>query len=140
MAQQQFSASGVLWRVLFSLVLVYATFNPSGHSFFHWAQASVPHVQPVIAICGILLLGAWIFFVRSTLTSMGAVGVLLLLALFAAVLWWMLARGWLTLADRSALAWIALTMLGLLLGIGMSWAHIRQRISGQASVDRVDND
>jgi hypothetical protein len=29
-------------------------------------------------------------------------------------------------------------MLGLVLGIGMSWAHIRRRISGQTSVDRVD--
>ena len=33
---------------------------------------------------------------------------------------------------------IQLSCLGLLLGIGMSWAHIRARISGQASVDRVD--
>jgi hypothetical protein len=30
-------------------------------------------------------------------------------------------------------------MVGLALGIGMSWAHIRQHISGQASVDRVDD-
>jgi drug/metabolite transporter (DMT)-like permease len=139
MAQQQFSAIGILWRVLFSLALVFLTFNPSGHSFYHWVKESVPHIQPVIAICGILLLGAWLFFVRSTVSSMGAVGVVLLLALFAAIVWWMVSQGWLSLADRSSLAWIVLTMLGLVLGIGMSWAHIRQRISGQASVDRVDN-
>jgi hypothetical protein len=36
------------------------------------------------------------------------------------------------------MAWVVLTCLGLLLGIGMSWAHIRARISGQSSVDRVD--
>jgi hypothetical protein len=29
-------------------------------------------------------------------------------------------------------------MLGLVLGVGMSWSHIRKRLSGQASVDRVD--
>jgi hypothetical protein len=29
-------------------------------------------------------------------------------------------------------------MLGVVLGLGMSWSHIRQRVSGQASVDRVD--
>jgi hypothetical protein len=139
MAQQQFSAIGILWRVLFSMALVFLTFNPSGHSFYHWVKDSVPHVQPVIAICGILLLGAWLFFVRSTLSSMGGVGVALLLALFAAIVWWMVSQGWLSLADRSAMAWIVLTMLGLVLGIGMSWAHIRQRISGQASVDRVDH-
>jgi hypothetical protein len=32
-----------------------------------------------------------------------------------------------------------LTVLGLALGIGLSWAHIRQRIPGQGTVDRVDN-
>jgi hypothetical protein len=136
---QQFNPVGILWRVLFSLALVFLTFNPSGHSFYHWVKVSVPHIQPTIAICGILLLGAWLFFIHSTLSSMGAAGVVLLMALFAAIVWWMVSNGWLSLADRSTTAWIVLTMLGLVLGIGMSWAHIRQRISGQASVDRVDH-
>jgi hypothetical protein len=136
---QQFNPVGILWRVLFSLALVFLTFNPSGHSFYHWVMDSVPHIQPTIAICGILLLGAWLFFIHSTLSSMGAAGVVLLMALFAAIVWWMVSNGWLSLADRSTTAWIVLTMLGLVLGIGMSWAHIRQRISGQASVDRVDH-
>jgi len=139
MAQKQFNAVGILWRVLFSLALVFLTFNPSGHSYYHWVKESVPHVQPLIVICGILLIGAWLFFVRSTLSSMGAVGVVLLMALFGAIVWWMVSNGWLSLADRATTAWIVLTMLGLVLGIGMSWAHIRQRISGQASVDRVDH-
>ncbi len=139
MAQQQFSAAGILWRVLFSLAIVFVTFNPSGHSYYHWVKDSIPHVQPLIAICGILLLGAWLFFVRSTLTSLGALGVVLLLALFGCIVWWLVSQGWLSLADKSAMAWIVLTMLGFVLGIGMSWAHIRQRISGQASVDRVDH-
>jgi len=36
------------------------------------------------------------------------------------------------------MAWVVLGALGVMLGIGMSWSHIRRRISGQASVDRVD--
>ena len=139
MAQQQFHTTGILWRVLFSMALVFLTFNPTGHSYYHWVKESVPHIQPLIAICGILLLGAWLFFIRSTLSSMGAVGVVLLMALFAAIVWWMVSQGWLSLANRAAMSWIVLTMLGFVLGIGMSWAHIRQRISGQASVDRVDH-
>ena len=139
MAQQQFHTTGILWRVLFSMALVFLTFNPTGHSFYHWVKESVPHIQPLIAICGILLLGAWLFFIRSTLSSMGAVGVVLLMALFAAIVWWMVSQGWLSLANRAAMSWIVLTMLGFVLSIGMSWAHIRQRISGQASVDRVDH-
>ena len=32
MAQQQFNTVGILWRIAFSLALVFLTFNPSGHS------------------------------------------------------------------------------------------------------------
>jgi hypothetical protein len=33
---------------------------------------------------------------------------------------------------------VLLLILGVILGVGMSWSHIRRRLSGQASVDRVD--
>jgi hypothetical protein len=133
-----FRASGVLVRVAFSLALVFLTFNPTGWSYYHWLSTHLTPVDPLVVIAGIVLLGAWLFLVRATFSSMGPLGVGLLLALFAAIVWWMVTRGWLSMADRSAMAWVVLTCLGLLLGIGMSWAHIRARISGQASVDRVD--
>lgn len=128
----------MLLRVAFSLALVFLTFNPSGHSYFHWLSAHVSPIEPLVVVAGIVLLGAWLFFVRSTFASMGTVGVALLLALFAAIVWWMVSQGWLSVQNRSAMAWVVLTCLGLLLGIGMSWAHVRARLSGQASVDRVD--
>ena len=134
----EFRFTGVLLRVAFSLALVFVTFNPSGHSYFHWLAANLSPLQPLVLIAGIVLLGAWLFFVRATFTSMGTVGVVLLLALFGAIVWWLVSQGWLSVGNRSAMAWVVLTCLGLLLGIGMSWAHIRARISGQASVDRVD--
>lgn len=71
---------------------------------------------------------------------MGTLGVVLLLALFAAivVVGWS-RRGWLSTADKSTMAWVVLSCLGLLLGIGMSWAHIRARAHiGPMVVDRVD--
>jgi len=96
-------------------------------------------VQPLEVIAGIVLLGLWIFFVRSTLLALGAVGVVLLIALFAAIVWWVVSHGWLDLGNHSAMAWIVLTILGIVLGFGMSWSHLRRRISGQASVDQVDD-
>jgi Family of unknown function (DUF6524) len=135
---EQFKASGLLLRLLFSLALVLLTFNPTGHSYYHWLVDGFPRVQPLEVVAGIALLGAWIFFVGSTLEAMGRLGVGLLLAFFAAVVWWLTSRGWLDFGDRSAMAWVVLCILGVVLGIGMSWSHIRQRLSGQASVDRVD--
>jgi hypothetical protein len=134
----EFSFSGFLWRLVFSVALVLLTFNPTGHSYYHWLLDGFPSITPGEAVAGIVLLGAWIFFVRSTLAAMGALGVGLLLALFASIVWWVTSRGWLDLGDRYAMAWVVLGVLGVVLGVGMSWSHIRRRISGQASVDRVD--
>ena len=135
---KEFNLTSVALRIAFSLLLVFLTFNPSGHSYFHWLTANLSPVQPLVVVVGLVLVGAWLFFVRATFTSMGTVGIVLLLALFAAVVWWMVSLGWLSPTNRSAMAWVVLTCLGLLLGIGMSWAHIRARITGQSSVDRVD--
>jgi hypothetical protein len=124
--------------VLFSVALVLLTFNPTGHSYYHWVADGFPSIQPLEAIAGIALLIAWLVFVRSTLAAIGTLGLVLLIAFFAAVVWWVVSRGWLDVSNRSAVAWVVLLVLGLILGIGMSWSHVRRNLSGQASVDRVD--
>lgn len=133
-----FNFPDFLLRVLFALALVLLTFNPSGHSYYHWLADGFPSVQPTEAIAGILLLIGWLFFVRSTIAAIGKLGIALLLALFAAIVWWMVSQGWLDVSDRSTMAWVVLVILGVVLGVGMSWSHIRRRLSGQAAVDRVD--
>jgi hypothetical protein len=135
---EEFGFLDFLWRLLFAAALVLLTFNPTGHSYYHWLADGFPSVSPAEAIAGLLLLIGWIFFVRTTLSSIGTLGLLLMAALFAAIVWWIVSKGWLDVSDRSAMAWIVLLILGLMLGVGMSWSHVRRRISGQASVDRVD--
>jgi hypothetical protein len=135
---EEFDFLDFLWRLLFAVALVLFTFNPTGHSYYHWLVEGFPSVSPVEAIAGILLLIGWIFFVRTTLSSIGALGLLLMAALFSAIVWWVVSKGWLDVSNRSAMAWVVLLILGLILGVGMSWSHVRRRISGQASVDRVD--
>jgi len=134
----EFDFLGFLWRLVFAVALVLLTFNPTGHSYYHWLADGFPSVTPGEAVAGLLLLIGWIFFVRSTLSAMGALGVGLMIALFAAIVWWVVSRGWLDVGDRATMAWVVLLSLGIMLGVGMSWSHIRRRISGQASVDRVD--
>ena len=134
----EFGFKDFLWRLVFSVALVLVTFNPTGHSYYHWLADGFPSVQPLEAVAGIALLGAWIFFVRATMAAMGGLGVGIMLALFAAIVWWVVSRGWLDVSNRSAMAWVVLLILGLMLGIGMSWSHVRREFSGQASVDRVD--
>ena len=134
----KFDFPGLLWRMLFALALVLLTFNPTGHSYYHWLADGFPSVSPAEAVAGLLLLLGWIFFVRTTLSAIGTVGIVLMAALFASIVWWIVSKGWLDVGNRSTMAWIVLLVLGLMLGIGMSWSHIRRRLSGQAAVDRVD--
>ena len=133
-----FDLMGLLWRLVFAMALVLLTFNPTGHSYYHWLADGFPSVQPAEAVAGVALLIAWVFFVRSTLAAIGTLGLVLMLAFFAAVVWWVVSKGWLDLGDRRAMAWVVLLVVGLVLGIGMSWSHVRRRLSGQAAVDRVD--
>jgi len=85
-----------------------------------------------------VLVIAWFVFLSATLRAIGLVGMALAVALFAALVWLVISWGWISLQDRNAIIWIALVILSLILAIGMSWSHLYQRWSGQATVDDVD--
>jgi hypothetical protein len=134
---ENFSFVGFLLRFAAALVLVLATYNPSGHSFVHWVGQSGLKLQPLQALAGIGLLAAWAFFVNSTARSLGALGVLLAAGFFAALVWLFVSWGWFSLSDTGVLTWVILVMLSFLLAIGLSWSHIRRRVAGQTDVDEV---
>ena len=46
MGTDNFSIAGFAWRVAFALVLVFATFNPAGYSYFHWVRGNFPSFTP----------------------------------------------------------------------------------------------
>ena len=133
-----FSISSFLARAAFALALVLLTFNPSGYSYAHLLQDGFPKVTPLEAVAGVVLLIGWFVFLSATLRSIGVLGMLLALALFAALIWLIVSWGWVTLSNTSAILWIALVILALILAVGMSWSHLYQRWSGQATVDDVD--
>jgi len=134
----KFSLGSFLLRALFALALVLVTFNPSGYSFVHLVQHDFPKVTPLEAVSGVALLIGWFVFLGATLRSIGVVGMGLALALFAALIWLIVSWGWVQLSDTSVLLWIGLIVLALILAVGMSWSHLYQRWSGQATVDEVD--
>jgi hypothetical protein len=70
---------------------------------------------------------------------MGWLGIALGTALFACFIWLLIDFGLLSLESTSALAWLALVLVSLLLATGMSWSHIRRKLSGQLDVDDVDD-
>jgi hypothetical protein len=133
------TVTGVLLRFAFALLLVLVTFNPTGYSYAHWFGTYFPHLTPYIVLCGLVLLAGWIVFVRATMRSLGTGGVLLVLLVAGALIWLFVSLGWLTLASGTAMSWLAIVITALVLAIGISWSHIRRRLSGQADVDEIDS-
>ena len=104
-----------------------------------WAQANWEGNLPVIVLLGLVLALGYIIYFRATFRSIGAVGIGLVVALIAAILWVFWSWGWISLENPTALSWIGLLALSLIMGVGLSWSIIRRRLSGQLDVDDVES-
>ena len=134
------SGTGIFLRFLFALVLVLATYNPSGYSYFHWFRDAMADFSPILGLAGVALIIGWVIFVRATLRSLGPIGLTLAGLFFGFLVWLLVDLNLLTLDDVSAVTWIASILLAAILGIGISWSHIRRRLSGQVDIDDVDEE
>lgn len=135
----EFNAVSFLGRWAFAAALVFGTYNPTDFSYASWALSEEVEFGPVVALVGVILLICWIMFIRATWISLGPIGIILGLALFGCLIWLLVDVGILHMDSTSALTWLALLLMSLLLATGMSWSHIRRRLSGQFDVDEVDD-
>lgn len=125
-------------RWLIAFVLIAATYNPTQYNRVRWSQTNFSEQLPLIVLSGLILLISYIIFIRATLHSIGPFGMAPVLALVAALLWVLYDFGWLSLENQAANLWLGIVALSLVLGIDLSWSHIRRAILGQADMDDVD--
>lgn len=140
MAAQRFNFFDFLLRLLAALVLVFATYNPSGYSWFHWISNATDRLDPLILFSGVVLLIGWVIYLRATARSLGIFGIILALAFVASLIWVLVDFGLLSLSNPTFFHYIVLFVLSMLLAIGMSWSHIRRKMTGQLDVDDVEGD
>ena len=128
-----------LSRWLFALGLLTATYNPTQFNYIRWVSSYGDQNLSIAVLFGLLLIIGYIIYVRATLRSIGGVGMALILAIVGAALWVLYDVGLLTLSNTSVNIWLGLLALSLVLGVGLSWSHVRRRLSGQADMDDVDD-
>jgi hypothetical protein len=134
MAVQGISWSGVLVRIALAIALVLATYNPSGHSFYHWLTEPPLGVIGVKALLGVILLIGWAICLRTAAVSLGWLGMVLGVALLAAIAWVFVDMKWIDIGQSTTIAWLALLILGTVIGLGLSWSLVRARLTGQVEV------
>ncbi len=129
---------GLVTRWLAAFVLLAVTFNPTAYNYVVWVQDYGAANLSVAVLAGLILLVGYIIFLRATLRSIGAVGVVLILSIFAALIWVLYDLGVLALDNDSLNIWLALGALSAVLGIGLGWSHVRRAVTGQTDVDDLD--
>jgi len=122
-----------------ALVLVFASYNPAGLSYYHWAMLNLTDISPLMALSGLALLIGWVVFIRATLRSLGAIGIGLALAFFGCIVWAIIDWGLVSTDNTPAMTYILQSIICLLLATGMSWSHLRRRMSGQVDADDLDD-
>lgn len=127
------SFTGVLFRMVFAMLLVLASFNPTGYSFAHWVMTPPMAFTPAKAVASLILLIGWLMCLRTAFIALGKFGLLLGLLLFAAVIWLLVDRQWISLTG-TGLVWASLVVVAVLLGVGLSWSLLRARVTGQIEV------
>jgi len=132
---ERFGWRGLVARVLFSGFVVFAVWNPSGESYWHWVVQGSGGFWPKAAVgLGLLFVHGTIWL--SLLSALRWRGVILLSLLLLAT-WQSLAalapaRG----GDSVSAGTAILTGLALLYAAGLSWSHIHHRIAGLVHLDK----
>ena len=129
---------GIIIRWLGAFLLLAATFNPTPYNFVRWAEANWNTQMPLTLLLGLLLAVGYMIYVGATFRSLGAFGMIVIAALFGAVIWVLIDWDVLKLGNTNVTVWLGILALSLILGIGLSWSILRQRLSGQATVDEVE--
>lgn len=142
MVRPRFTLKSFLFRVLFALILVFATYNPLEGSYYHWALKPLLNDPAAFTILkglvGVALLIGWGVFLGATFKSLGGLGTIMLTVLFALFIWLLIDKGWISLDEPTTMSWLVLLALSGVLATGISWSHIRRRLTGQVDVDEAD--
>jgi hypothetical protein len=139
MATSSFSWQGFLLRLIAALVLVFASYNPEGYSYYDWALVDISRFSILKGFVGVVLIIGWTILLRATIRSLGPFGIILALAFFGLLIW--LVVDWLAIStdDIRVLSYIVELVIAGILSAGVSWSHIRRRVTGQLDTDELSD-
>jgi len=132
------SWSGFGLRLIAALLLVFATYNPDGYSYYHWVTKNPDGFGALQALAGVILVIGWAVYIRATLRSLGMIGLILAVAFFGTLLWLLIEKEIVAVDSVRVLTYIVEAMVGAVMGVGMSWSFVRRQLTGQLDVDDVD--
>ncbi|HEV7371634.1 DUF6524 family protein [Arenibaculum sp.] len=132
---REFGFLDLSMRLVAGLLIVLGSYNPYAMSYYHWIVETDGSAS-LKALAGLTLVTLHVVFVLASVRSLGPVGIGLLTALFGSMAWVLVDQRWLDIESPRVFVLTLLLILGGVYGAGISWSHLRNRLSGQ--VDSTD--
>ncbi len=131
------SPAVLITRMLISATVVFASYNPTGVSVYHWVKN---HQNPTDAwvILGVIIAAlANVALIIAAWKALGKIGTTIVLIFFGALVYLSLQEGWVDKDNYVSVQWLALILYSGFLGIGLSGAIIWRRATGQVVTDEA---
>lgn len=126
-------------RMIIAAIVVFATYNPTGKSVFHWVVNNENPTDAWVILGAIVAILANIALLIAAWKALGKLGTIIVVIFFAALIYLSLQEGWVSADNRVSLEWLALILYSVFLGIGLSGAIIWRRATGQVVTDEADD-
>ena len=136
----KFGWDSFIVRFIFATIVVFATYNPEGMSYYDWIKDEFPAFNVYKGFVGVILIIGWIILIRATLGSLGALGIILAVAFFGLLICLIFDVFNIPTDSVRVVTYIIQVMIICVLSIGVSWSHIRRRISGQVDTDEIERE
>ena len=132
------SSPGILiTRMLIAAVIVFASYNPSGQSVYHWVATNDNPTDAWVILGAIVAILANLALLIAAWKALGKVGTIIIVILFAALVYLSLQEGWVATDNSASIQWLALILYSAFLGIGLSGAILWRRATGQVVTDEA---
>jgi hypothetical protein len=136
MAGSTFSGYSLVVRLLFSLALVFATYNPTGYSFYHWlidAGAGPLSLKLLATLSLAMVYYAAFRIVLAAFRGSGVIvaGLVVLLCVIelALLIPGPKARSWQVYVEAGQ--YVVLLAIAIIVSFGISWSSLIERLTGQ---------
>ena len=112
----------------FSAFLFFSTYNPSGHSYYHWVVEGTDGNLPLKLTVGFVLLWVYLSILPIIWTSMGPIGLGMAAALLSAsglVAW---DYGLLDNVSPSFFPYALISSFATIVAVGLTWGHLNLQL------------
>jgi hypothetical protein len=132
-----FTPMSFLIRWVLGMAVVFSAYNTSGYSYYHWVTDGSSTDWPLKMFLGLCLLAMVGIASIQIWRAMGPVGVSASVASLTALVWILVDLNLLDLNANHTVGTVVETLIATILTFGVSWSHIRTRLSGQIDVKDI---